>query len=416
MVQIESFDDEGTRIDCGVGVLVRPNIVLTAQHVLRPDLVGTHPKPVAYVVRAALDNRPVRVQPGVSGVELVELPGASSHLDVAFLRLGTSEVVDASDATSLIGRIADKEIGGSTSQAVILSYHSGDCHASSESEGSGLLEHPTTLQPSPPVTTGRRVSSPRLKLAPRLLDSYSGSPIVSTTFGSIVAIYTDGDAGSSAFGYATSFDEPAVADLFTSVLGTPPRPESKSYRRWYPRTNSSAALTGQTIATFDLASRWEVSPLLAFAWELTPFPAARPETSLAIRIAPLASVGAYQRRYLAPVGDAVLESRTAYYGAGAIELGLEARLRRLQRWSPAISLNGRVGGGKDRAGPFLLYAGVLRTEIELSSGSWGFALEAVASYGVQPGADRRYTGLSVEAEYAGRRAELLLGCGPKISF
>ena len=416
MVQIESFDDSNVRIDCGVGILVRSDLILTAQHVLRPDLIDPSRKAVRYAITTTTSRGAIQIQPGASGAELIELPTQSSHLDVAFLRLGTNEVVGADDVVQMIGRIGEHEIGGATSQAVMLSYHVGTCHATSESEGTGLREHPTNLQPAILAPTGRHVSSNRMKLAPRLLDSYSGAPVVSTTFGAVVGVYTDGDAGSSAFGYAVSFDEPAIAELFSSVLGNSPRPLSRSYRRWYPRTNSSAAVMGQTVPSFKLSDRWEVSPVVAFAWELTASPAERPERSLAIRLAPLALVGGYRRRYLAPFGNTVLEMRSSLYGGGALELGVEWRHRRLQRVSPAVSGNGRVGFGKDGTGVFWLYAAVVRAELELSSGTWGVSIEAAASFGVQPGMQRRYTGLMSQAEASGRLPEFLLGLGPKVSF
>jgi hypothetical protein len=93
------------------------------------------------------------------------------------------------------------------------------------------------------------------------------------------------------------------------------------------------------------------------------------------------------------------------------------RVRRLRTFGAAFSLNGRFGAAGDGdLSIHWLWAGVARAQVEMSAKKAAVAFELVASYGVQPGMVKTYTGLSDVAEDKRRMYEVLIGFGVKLLF
>jgi hypothetical protein len=211
VVQIELLTGERYHWDhiaeCGVGVLISDNVILTAAHVLRPKGLGN--QVTAYALRKPHQGKATTVEATLVTVATPTTldPGP----DVALLVLNDHQKIEELNGGGGValgwlsaGQMLDED------DDLIVSYHAETCMGSDETGPEGKTLHRVAPSPPEPIDgTGTRI-----RLSGSAAGGYSGSPVVSLRNRSVIGVYTSASAETGE-GFATPL---ADADVQALIL------------------------------------------------------------------------------------------------------------------------------------------------------------------------------------------------------
>lgn len=419
VVQIEARLQGGATA-CGSGLWVSKNVIMSALHVLRPELEGT--RPVEELIIRSPEQQEIHLRSDAYRVEPTDANARYEPLDVGFLVLNEDM---SSFESSLTARAEDDDL--LETDAFILSYQPATPVTAPGSVEANRTQCPnqtgTTLQPAniegvaegdkdptyrlgtPRAANYRHQATRRIMLATHESPGFSGSPVVSRTLEKVIAIYTRADDKK---GYATALTD--VAPLYDSVATERlPRvyrvPVPPTF--WFsPQTEFSLPLGAQEV--FQTQSR----PLVALGALALLDLWASPGQHTAFGVAGGAWVfqGELRDAYLSPYDGTELQTRRdAYWGLG-VEAGAYVALLRKSGLHPLVTLGFRGTRTyyqppeelKDPAmfwfyGPFArVHALIMRP-----GAAWGMTLSLTTHFDWTPLTNYQYRGVAGEAGYQG---------------